>query len=114
MPLKKIILFFIAFIFCKSLNAQTDTLFWFAAPEVSRDGSNDFDRPITFRITAYSQTSIVTISQPANPSFVPQIFTVAAGSTQAVDLTNWIDVIENKPANTTLNFGIKVSLGILP
>lgn len=109
MPLKKITFFFIAFIFCKSLYAQTDTLFWFAAPEVSRDGNNDFDRPITFRITAYNQASTVTISQPANPSFVPQIFTIAAGSTQAVDLTNWIDVIENKPANTTLNFGIKVS-----
>lgn len=109
MPLKKIAFFFIAFTFCKSLYAQTDTLFWFAAPEVSRDGNNDFDRPITFRITAYNQASTVTISQPANPSFVPQIFTIAAGSTQAVDLTNWIDVIENKPANTTLNFGIKVT-----
>jgi gliding motility-associated-like protein len=103
------IIFFLLLFCSNAIYAQTDTLFWFAAPDVSRDGTNDFDRPISFRITTYSQVATVTISQPANPSFTPQILTIASGSTQAVDLTNWIDIIENKPANTILNYGIKIS-----
>ncbi|MCC6761926.1 MAG: gliding motility-associated C-terminal domain-containing protein [Chitinophagaceae bacterium] len=109
MVFKNIIFLLVAFTFCKTLHAQTDTLFWFAAPEVSKDESNEFDRPINFRITTYDLASLVTITQPANPNFLPQIITIPARSTQAIDLTSWIDVIENKPANTVLNYGIKIT-----
>ncbi|MFN8300029.1 MAG: gliding motility-associated C-terminal domain-containing protein [Chitinophagales bacterium] len=88
--------------------AQTDTVFWFAAPEVSIDASN-FDRPIVLRITSYSQAATVSISQPAGGGMPTQNVTVPANSTQTVDITTWIDQIENKPANTTLNYGLYIS-----
>lgn len=88
--------------------AQTDTLFWFAAPEISIHTQN-FDRPIVLRITTYSQPATVTISQPAGAGMPNQVVNIPAGSTQSVDLTNWIDIIENKPPDAALNFGLKIS-----
>ncbi len=93
--------------FCLLANAQTDTLFWFAAPEVSIDGAN-FDRPILLRITTSGQAATVTISQPAGGGMPPQVVNIPAANTQTVDLTNWIDIIENKPANTVLNYGLQI------
>ena len=86
--------------------SQLDTLFWFAAPEVSIN--NNFDRPILLRISTLNQASNVTIDQPANPSFVPITITVPATNTQTVDLTPWINQIEIKPPNQVLNYGIRV------
>jgi gliding motility-associated-like protein len=86
--------------------SQLDTLFWFAAPEVSIN--SNFDRPILLRISTLNQASNVTIDQPANPTFVPINLTIPATSTQTVDLTTWIDQIENKPPNQVLNYGIRV------
>lgn len=88
--------------------AQTDTLFWFAAPEVSIDNAN-FDRPIIMRVITYGQAAQVTISQPAGGGMPPQVVNIAANTLQSVDLTTWINNIENKPPNTTLNYGLKVS-----
>lgn len=94
-------------------SAQADTSFWFAAPEVTVNNvpvqSTHTDRPILLRITAFTATANVTISQPANPSFVPITLFVSPNSSQTVDLTSRIDIIENKPANTVLNYGLKIS-----
>lgn len=87
------------------LFAQTDTTFWFVAPEVIFDHG---DRPIVLRITAQSGAN-VTISQPANLAFVPINITLPPNTTQTVDLTAWIDDIENKPANQVLNKGLKIT-----
>jgi len=88
--------------------SQLDTLFWFAAPEVSINAN--FDRPIVFRISTVDQASTVTIDQPANlGGFVPLTYVIPAGSTQTVDLTTWIDQIEIKPPNTVLNYGLRIS-----
>ena len=89
------------------IRAQTDTLFWFAAPEVTI-GSAIFDRPIKLRITSYSQASVVTISQPASGTFPAQIVNIPSNSLVSVDLTTWINSIENKPPNTILNYGLKI------
>ena len=83
--------------------AQTDTIFWFAAPEVS---ASHEDKPICFRLSAGDQLSNVTISQPANPNFTPISVQIKPFSTQSVNLTPYIDVIENKPANSILNYGL--------
>lgn len=89
------------------LLAQRDTLFWFAAPEHSIAFAN-FDRPIVMRITAYEAAAQVTIDQPANGGLPVQNVNVAAGGTVSVDLTPWIDVIETKPPNTVLNYGLRL------
>ncbi len=91
-----------------SLNiySQLDTNFWFAAPEVTVGHG---DRPIFIYVTSDLLPSDVTISQPANPAFPPINFQLPANATQAVDLTEWIDIIENKPSNTVLNYGINIT-----
>ena len=89
----------------KNLNAQLDTLFWFVAPEVIQSHG---DRPIVFRFATLNAPADVIISQPANPLFPSQTLNLAANSSQTLDLTNWIDNIENKPANQILNFGFKI------
>jgi hypothetical protein len=68
--LSKIFLFIFVMISNSALFAQFDTLFWFAAPEVSISYAN-FDRPIYLWLTSAMQPSQVTISQPANTSFTP-------------------------------------------
>ena len=91
------------------IQAQTDTEFWFVAPEVS-SGHND--SPIVLRISALNQAANVQISQPANPAFPVQTISVAVGQTQTVDLTPWKAIIENQPANTVLNYGILIQSNV--
>lgn len=92
-----------------SLQAQLDTSFWFAAPEVSQDNTNNFDRPIMLRISTLNLPATVVISMPANPLFNPISTTVAALNTTSVNLTTWIDLIEAKPPDQVLNSGLKIS-----
>ncbi|MCW5908205.1 MAG: gliding motility-associated C-terminal domain-containing protein [Chitinophagales bacterium] len=105
--MKQLHLLFALLISSVFVQAQTDTVFWFAAPEVSIHTQN-FDRPIVLRITTYSQAASVTISQPAGGGMPAQVVNIPANNTQTVDLTNWIDLIENKPPNATLNYGLKI------
>ncbi len=90
------------------LYAQTDTVFWFAAPEISMHGGGLLDRPVYLRVTSNVQPATVRIFQPAGGGMPLQTLTLAANSTQSIDLTPWIDFIENKPANTVLNYGMKI------
>jgi gliding motility-associated-like protein len=86
-------------------SAQLDTLFWFVAPEVAQSHG---DRPIVFRFATLVTPATITISQPANPGFPPQVINLGANAAQTLDLTPWIDIIENKPANSVLNYGFKI------
>lgn len=105
--MKRILFFTLIVLNMIFATAQTDTLFYFAAPEVAQHNRN-FDRPIVFRITSYQQPATVRVSQPANPSFPVQTVTIPTGSLSTVNLTTWIDQIENKPSNSVLNYGLKI------
>lgn len=102
----------LVFLFCniiQQLKAQTDTAFWFVAPDVTYNNGNIHgDRPIYLRFTALNQDAVVTISQPANAGFAPIIVTVPANTSQTYDLTGRIDMVENKPANQLLNYGLLI------
>lgn len=89
----------------KSSFAQTDTEFWFVAPEVS---SAHGDQPIYMRLTSFDDPANVTISQPANPTFIPIILTIPAFGTISLDLTPYKDIIENKPPNQVNLFGLHI------
>lgn len=91
------------------VSAQTDTVFWFAAPEILNNNSAHTDRPILLRVTAFSQPATVTISQPANAGFTKIIFTVAANSSYSYDLTSLIDLVESRPANQVLSTGLLIT-----
>jgi len=98
-------LFFLVFI-PLLLSGQTNTDFWFAAPEVT---SEHGDQPIILRLTSFGQTANVTISEPANTTnFLPITINIPANSTRSYDLTSRINQVECKPANTPLNFGILI------
>jgi gliding motility-associated-like protein len=91
---------------CFFANCQLDTTFWFVAPEVAQGHG---DRPIVFRFATLANPATISVSQPANPAFPVQILNLPPNSAQTLDLTPWIDIIENKPANTTLNYGFKIT-----
>jgi gliding motility-associated-like protein len=88
--------------------AQIDTQFWFAAPGVDA-ATNFYDRPIVIRLTSFAAPANITISMPANPGFNPININLAANSSTTVDLTLWIDQIENSQPNLIVNKGILVS-----
>jgi gliding motility-associated-like protein len=89
----------------KLLIAQTDTAFWFVAPEVTIAHG---DRPIYLRFTALNQDAVITITQPANINFSPITVNLTANTSLSYDLTSRIDIIENKPADQILNYGLLI------
>lgn len=97
--------FLVFFFVVVQVHAQVDTEFWFAAPEVT---SSHSDQPIFIRISSFDQPATITIAQPANPAFVPIVQNLTANSTTSVNLSQFIETIENKPENTVLNFGLLV------
>ena len=102
---KRLMFALIGIILFNSLQAQSDREFWFAAPEVTSQHS---DNPIIFRFTTFSKDAIITIDQPANPSFSPITFNVPANQTYSLPFTTYKEIVENKPGNTELNYGIRI------
>ena len=103
----KKLLFLVILFFAKYTFAQTDTAFWFAAPDVS--SSNSYDRPIVFRISSYQFSSTVVLSQPANATFTPITINLTPFSTQTINVTSQLANIECQPANVIQNRGIKIT-----
>lgn len=85
--------------------AQTDTQFWFVAPEV--DNAHG-DRPIAFRLTSEGQLAQVRIYLPANLGAFDTTFTLGTNSTVTVPLTHRIADIENTPPNVVHNRGFLI------
>lgn len=102
---KPILLLFLSLLSLQFVKAQTDNEFWFVAPEAT---SSHGDAPIVIRMAALNQAATVTIDQPANLGFAPIVVNIPANSTSTVDLTPWIGIIENKPANQVLNYGLHI------
>lgn len=86
--------------------AQTDTTFWFAAPDLQQAHG---DRPILLRFSTGATAATVTVSIPANSFFSPITINIAANSSQSLDLTPYINVIENSVVNVVENRGLKIS-----
>jgi len=107
MPLfKRYMLALIGIVLFNSIQAQSDREFWFAAPEVTSQHS---DNPIFLRFTTYSKDAIITIDQPANPSFAPITINLVANATYSLPFTSYKEIVENKPGNTELNYGIRIT-----
>ena len=86
--------------------AQVDTEFWFVAPEV---WANHGDSPTLLRFATFDEPAVITVEQPANSSFPTQTLTIAANDVASLNLAPWLSQVENKPANTVLNFGLHIS-----
>lgn len=93
--------------------AQVDTVFWFAAPEISANGN--FDYPVILVLTAQQQTATVTVSIPANPAYPVRTKTIAANTVDTVvlaDAANRLTELpkfENTPPNQVLNKGLYIT-----
>lgn len=96
---------FIFFLFLKS-NAQVDTSFWFAAPDISATMG---DSPINLHIQTYSVPVIVYVRQPANLGGVNATFTVPVNTTSVLALTASLTSVESSPTNSVSNKGIYIS-----
>ena len=88
--------------------AQKDTEFWFVAPEISQNNASNFDRPVAFRFSTYGDAAVVTVTQPANPAFPPQIINIAANASGILQFPPFFDNVENIPPNTVLNKGFLI------
>ena len=85
---EKFSLFLLAFLVFFFLNfvatAQTDTRFWFAAPDIT---TGHYDRPVRIVVSAFDQPATVTITQPANLAFPTYIVIVPVNSSRSIDIT---------------------------
>jgi gliding motility-associated-like protein len=100
-----LLIFLLAMLQLHLARAQSDTNFWFAAPDLQQ---NHGDRPIFLRIAANNTAATVRISIPATPSFTPIVVNITANSSQSIDLTTFINLIENSEINSITNKGILV------
>lgn len=86
--------------------AQIDTIFWFAAPEVSASAG---DTPIFLRFMTYENASDISVSLPANGGFTPINLTIPANSVDSINLTPFLAQIESPAGNVVANNGIKIT-----
>lgn len=102
----KIILFcsFIC-LFCSGGFSQQDTIFWFAAPDIS---NGEGQSPIYLKFQSYSLPSTVTVSQPANVGFVPIVVSLSAFDNDSINLTPFLAQIESPAANVITTTGLKI------
>lgn len=83
--------------------SQIDTEFWFAPPEVDAAHA---DRPVYLRMSSYDQAATVTVSIPANPSFTPITTTLNANGFATIDLTSYLNLLENNDPDVVTNKGL--------
>ncbi len=86
-------------------HAQRDTLFWFAAPDVS---SGVGQSPVKLRFQSYDQAATITVSQPANGVFIPVTLSIPAFAIDSLDLTPFLAQIESPNGNVVGNNGLKI------
>lgn len=98
---------FVALFFSKS-RSQTDTSFWFVAPDISAV-MGDF--PIVLHFDNYSQANVIYVRQPAltGTTAISQTISMVANSVYTLDISPYITVVESAPPNVIQNFGIYIS-----
>lgn len=93
----------------KQSSAQIDTAFWFAAPWVTPNHSGN--TPVALRISTFNAPTTVRVYQPAGT--YDSTFVVPPNSLNSHFLNSIINTLECKPANTALNYGIKIEADTL-
>jgi len=101
--MKQIYVILVLLLISFQTNAQIDKEFWFVAPDLAQSHG---DRPIYMRISTMEDTANITLRMPANLGFTPITQQINPNTTFSIDLTTWINIIENTPANTVLDRGL--------
>ena len=105
-------LLLIAFVFLSLVcHAQTDTVFWFAAPDLSRLNSNPSEPAARLVFHTYDQPATITIEQPANSLFPTHTITLPANGQTIDDFMPlyYNGFLATSPSNTILDRGLRVS-----
>ena len=87
------------------VQAQIDSLFWFAPPWVTPD--HDGNVQMAFRISTFGNAATVRIQQPA--AAYDTTLVIPANSLADVPLSHLVAVLESKPADVALTNGIKIT-----
>lgn len=106
--MKRIILLFTTLFILfgtKSVNAQIDTVFWFASPWITPDHTGI--RPVAFHFSTFGNPTTIRIQQPS--STYDTTFTVAPNSLFTKYVNHMLDSVLSKPANQILRTGFKVT-----
>ena len=85
--------------------AQTDTEFWFAAPDLE---ASHAQQPIRFCVVSYETATTVVFEQPANAFYSPQTFHLEANDCYVYDVSNIINMVETQPYSTVLDYGFYI------
>lgn len=104
-PLRYTLVFFGLSFFVFTSYGQQDTIFWFAAPDIS---NGEGQSPVYLKFQSYDVASTVTVSLPANVGFVPIVVNLAAYDNDSINLTPFIAQIESPAADVIATTGIKV------
>ena len=88
-----------------TVNAQIDTVFWFAAPWVTPD--HDGNVQLAFRISTFGAPANVRIQLPTGT--YDTTFVVPANSLASIPLNHIVDDLESTPADAVLTSGIKIT-----
>lgn len=97
------------------VQAQLDTVFWFAAPDISASHAHT---PIKLQLSSNQTVAVTgTVTMPANPAWGSKTINIPANGKQEIVLATddaAANAIENEPANTVNNKGllIKTSLPV--
>jgi gliding motility-associated-like protein len=89
----------------KSVVSQIDTVFWFAAPWVTTGHAGN--TPVILRLSSFNNATTVRVRQPA--STFDTTFVIPPNSLVSESLSHLISQIENTPANTVHNRGLKIT-----
>ena len=103
--MKRIVLFIIWLSMGLGCVAQTDTEFWFAAPDLE---VNHAQQPIRFCVVSYDVATTVVFEQPANAFYSPQTFHLEANDCFVYDVSDIIWMVETQPYNTVLDYGFHI------
>lgn len=90
---------------CKPALSQIDTVFWYAAPWVTTGHANNV--PVVLRLSTFGNATQIRVRQPAGT--YDTTFSVPANSLFSKSLSHIINQIENTPANSVLNRGLKIT-----
>ena len=107
--LRNILTVTLLFIASSKSFGQIDSVFWFAAPWVTVGHANNV--PVVLRISTFNTPTTVRVWQPAGT--YDSTFVVPANSLNSHDLSSIINTLESKPANTALNYGLKIEADTL-
>lgn len=88
-----------------NVQAQIDTVFWFAAPWVTPD--HDGNTQLAFRISSFDTPSNVRLQLPSQG--YDTTFVVPANTVSSIPLNHIVNDLESKPADAVLTSGIKIT-----